>query len=745
MQNSRVEMAFAASDTLSELVWSPHTGLSLKCAVSSSANNKPFLLWNVRPSINELSTPQSIGSKGSEDDKVVDDEKFILSQKQLLGDGKFGNKATLTRNNDKMEDEAGPIDAIQIEEICGTIERRICAVHIMSKLLILLKVAKNIQVRQDILADRSDDSKLIRRVCCNQNRRVEINASRSNSTGLAAPIRSEPRAENFSEALICSPPNLQSRQESDDEVTSASGKVNKNKTRIILYGRSSNDKDSQESAESCNSSKLFTKGLKRQRNDQAQIVGSKRMKRQIQESHVSTSVVRPDSSFMNWISNMAKGLSDCSKVESSSLVRSDNVCGNNHKDNFICNKTLDCESPNMGFHTIFQSLFCQNTKKSDSRPPKDSYAIEESKEATVADEKLSEKRNDDNSGKQIVPSNKEVNRQISRKIVGQPSEPWIFSAEFACTPYVCEMSLAENKNTVIPCDSSRKSSDVSLATSCMPEKSNPPLASLWITRLYNAGLEKCKITEEARECSVFAKRLDALRHIMNTSEKRKSSTCMVIICFFCGTSGHDLRECPELTETELEDFLVKISSFERLEESPCLCITCFQFGHWAISCPLVSSRKRLSTSNGFQKSSASNSEYYLDDEPKFLPCNFVINAQNAVAQEEMFRAIRKLRLSRADVLRWMNSNVSFSHLNGFFLRLRLRKLEDGLEGTAYYVGRITDVEGIKSSVGSQYVSNHDFLEDEIKGWWSRIVKTGGKIPSLDELNSKLKYRTCLCF
>ncbi|KAK6138727.1 hypothetical protein DH2020_027532 [Rehmannia glutinosa] len=688
MQNSRVEMAFAASDTLSELVWSPHTGLSLKCAVSSSANNKPFLLWNVRPSINELSTPQSIGSKGSEDDKVVDDEKFILSQKQLLGDGKFGNKATLTRNNDKMEDEAGPIDAIQIEEICeDNREKDLCSSHNVQITDIAQSSKKH--TGQDILADRSDDSKLIRRACCNQNRRVEINASRSNSTGLAAPIRSEPRAENFSEALICSPPNLQSRQESDDEVTSASGKVNKNKTRIILYGRSSNDKDSQ------------------------------------RERKV--------------------GLSDCSKVESSSLVRSDNVCGNNHKDNFICNKTLDCESPNMGFHTIFQSLLCQNTKKSDSRPPKDSYAIEESKEATVADEKLSEKRNDDNSGKQIVPSNKEVNRQISRKIVGQPSEPWIFSAEFACTPYVCEMSLGENKNTVIPCDSSRKSSDVPLATSCMPEKSNPPLASLWITRLYNAGLEKCKITEEARECSVFAKRLDALRHIMNTSEKRKSSTCMVIICFFCGTSGHDLRECPELTETELEDCLVKISSFERLEESPCLCITCFQFGHWAISCPLVSSRKRLSTSNGFQKSSASNSEYYLDDEPKFLPCNFVINAQNAVAQEEMFRAIRKLRLSRADVLRWMNSNVSFSHLIGFFLRLRLRKLEDGLEGTAYYVGRITDVEGIKSSVGSQYVSNHDFLEDEIKGWWSRIVKTGGKIPSLDELNSKLKYRTCLCF
>ncbi|GFP95878.1 haloacid dehalogenase-like hydrolase domain-containing protein sgpp [Phtheirospermum japonicum] len=42
---------------------------------------------------------------------------------------------------------------------------------------------------------------------------------------------------------------------------------------------------------------------------------------------------------------------------------------------------------------------------------------------------------------------------------------------------------------------------------------------------------------------------------------------------------------------------------------------------------------------------------------------------------------------------------------------------------------LVDVGGIRSSVRSQYVSNHDFVEDEIKAWWSRIVKAGGKIES----------------
>lgn len=39
--------------------------------------------------------------------------------------------------------------------------------------------------------------------------------------------------------------------------------------------------------------------------------------------------------------------------------------------------------------------------------------------------------------------------------------------------------------------------------------------------------------------------------------------------------------------------------------------------------------------------------------------------------------------------RWMNSDMSLSHLNGFFLRLRLGKMEAGLGEASYYVACIT--------------------------------------------------------
>ncbi|CDP19496.1 unnamed protein product [Coffea canephora] len=55
------------------------------------------------------------------------------------------------------------------------------------------------------------------------------------------------------------------------------------------------------------------------------------------------------------------------------------------------------------------------------------------------------------------------------------------------------------------------------------------------------------------------------------------------------------------------------------------------------------------------------------------------------------------------------------------------------------------VGGIKCSVGSQYVSNQGFLEDELKVWWSRTLRNGGKIPSTEDLETKLRQRIKLGF
>ncbi|KAK9083444.1 hypothetical protein Scep_029915 [Stephania cephalantha] len=135
-------------------------------------------------------------------------------------------------------------------------------------------------------------------------------------------------------------------------------------------------------------------------------------------------------------------------------------------------------------------------------------------------------------------------------------------------------------------------------------------------------------------------------------------------------------------------------------------------------------------------------------------CNFV-NRQIPAVPRETFEAIKKLRLSRTDVLKWMKSPASLFGLEGFFLRLRLKKLE-GLDGSGYYVAcvngaagkRLEGVEvplsvnigGFKCLVESRFVSNHEFVEDELMAWWRAILKSGNELPSEADLKMKLQVR-----
>ncbi|XP_019055349.1 PREDICTED: uncharacterized protein LOC104609531 isoform X2 [Nelumbo nucifera] len=90
--------------------------------------------------------------------------------------------------------------------------------------------------------------------------------------------------------------------------------------------------------------------------------------------------------------------------------------------------------------------------------------------------------------------------------------------------------------------------------------------------------------------SVFARRLYALRHII-TSEVADNATCATTTCLFCGIRGHNLQDCSEMIESEIEDLMRNISSYVGAEESPCLCIRCFQLNHWAIACPYTSFKR----------------------------------------------------------------------------------------------------------------------------------------------------------
>ncbi|KAK1418838.1 hypothetical protein QVD17_27985 [Tagetes erecta] len=127
------------------------------------------------------------------------------------------------------------------------------------------------------------------------------------------------------------------------------------------------------------------------------------------------------------------------------------------------------------------------------------------------------------------------------------------------------------------------------------------------------------------------------------------------------------------------------------------------------------------------------------------------------APKDLFDTIMKLRLSRTDVQKWMNSLSSAAYsLDGFFVRVRVAKWKEGAGGSRYYVACITGSQGetpwkdlkqsIKVKVGdveclvqSQHVSNCDFLEDEVVAWWRKTSKTGA-IQVLRDLKVKLAER-----
>lgn len=330
--------------------------------------------------------------------------------------------------------------------------------------------------------------------------------------------------------------------------------------------------------------------------------------------------------------------------------------------------------------------------------------------------------------------------------------------------------------------------------------------------------------------SVFARRLDALKHI-TPSGITSNADDKIMTCFFCGIRGHHLRECSEIKDNELQDLPSKFESYNGAEYLPSFCIRCFQCTHWAVACPnatsvgqpqlgcnvsnycspsetklnaegnmklligkenqfpasvddqlcdeddsrvdtdlnlswksKIASKKMRHSSNSVKRYSASTSGQTKLKERQVMPSSQFVNMPVSDVPKGVFDSVKRLRLSRTDVLKWMDSHTSLSNLEGFFLRLRLGKCETGLGGTGYYVSCITGigtgsqrescagnaknsisviVGGIRCLVQTQYVSNHDFLEDELRAWWSVISKSNVKIPSEEDLREKVNMRKML--
>ncbi|OAY84942.1 hypothetical protein ACMD2_09428 [Ananas comosus] len=303
--------------------------------------------------------------------------------------------------------------------------------------------------------------------------------------------------------------------------------------------------------------------------------------------------------------------------------------------------------------------------------------------------------------------------------------------------------------------------------------------------------------------SLFAKRLDALRHI-----KPSSSSCNVSPetspCFFCGWTGENSKECSEKINTNLDIPLetwpvaclqasskgknifdnsctVNNGNHEKIEEkiesqSPSshdgriilwskdkqkdqrhACLYTVNQGRVGKQTKLAvhGIDSNAVTENLGEKivkfnQMASNSSQNKSNGYQVQPyCNL---SSCGITDETtaIFEALRQLQLSRTAVIRWLKSPITHVALDGFFLRLRIGKWEKELGGTGYRVARVNgatcdnclsvSVGDFTCSVDCRFVSNHDFLEDELRAWWSAVLKGDCELPSREELNRKLRER-----
>lgn len=106
---------------------------------------------------------------------------------------------------------------------------------------------------------------------------------------------------------------------------------------------------------------------------------------------------------------------------------------------------------------------------------------------------------------------------------------------------------------------------------------------------FKSVLRSPQIRSPEAMASVFARRLGAFKHII-PSDLTVNVGHETVTCFFCGTRGHTLHNCSEITEREIEDLSRNIRFCNETVDPPCSCIRCFQLNHWAIACPLAPSR-----------------------------------------------------------------------------------------------------------------------------------------------------------
>lgn len=964
---SSESLKFVAANPLSELVWSPHRGLSLKCADCSFIERKPSPICGARSKyasekvdlmddVNaEADAPVSHinleieGSRYGEPEDCcgfVGQRAEITTSKENAFPNVLGQVSE--KNGNPPQNEVSPGDpAFRGLDVTMNYERLAAGVTMVSEALPL-----NEQRASGTLAfsPRGEDDKLASFL---------IEESKKTSIpGLPLLEKLESTAENDVRTLnsenichaaadaVASESEVKSISMQDSDIQHKGklvcsnrricGSHKEGKEKALSDGDTSErlikeDDNSHESVESCNSASLYSVGRKRG-SVESHLIGGNKQARYVQNQTASSSFAGQDSSFMNWISNMVKGLSKTNQdvAGSPSLVLTGPGSGNEHLDGSFVGgfQNLDANCGNMGFKSLFQSIYCLNKTAQESRVLLLPGQAGEGSTKTELANKICAKdvhplaclAENNNPSKKLLLHCRMLDESATEIGTGGPNITQVLDARFAVSQENCENHSTKNKNLDNLDNRSNKNSKDSSNSSLGEHNSlkagkdhsysseekisnlgcrNDSQRSLWITRfssrtscsiqkqdicvqsmggtIEDSGnfmritahskqsfgchpdptkleVKDCNSEEpsgvgkEPQDCagggeasfgfrklqnshdhhmiqkvncisssqrlksseemaSLFARRLDALKHIIPTNSLDGGAGCSAT-CLFCGIKGHGLHKCSEIAEAELEDLLRTAKSYQAVEEMTPLCIRCYQLNHWAITCPNVVSKSmlpedcsyvvnhrcsdisQLQNKQMYQKSNlidSSNGNLKLKEvssSDKDIPNPSWIRKWSALSPLQnrlkenvitppgnfsewhisdvpkvIFDLIKMLRLSRTSILKWMSAQTSPVHLDGFFLRLRLGKWE-GLGRTGYYVACITGMQGDKSSgrnpisvniggakflVESQYISNHDFLEDELVAWLCMTSRAGGKIPSEEDLRMKVEEKKRLGF
>ncbi|XP_019191401.1 PREDICTED: uncharacterized protein LOC109185885 isoform X2 [Ipomoea nil] len=747
-----VGMTFAASDPLSELVWSPHKGLSLKCTATALADKKPLLLWNMGPSNVTHNSPSQTNIFDDEGNKDVGKGKLLVTEAMSLLDmedaqriihlGKSSSRNVVAPTRPSCGNEMGNSSG---RERLNTGDTNKIAENLSKKRKKDASPPQHIQITQN---DKYNAGPGEERAQKSLQQVAEDNASGNQILGLGLTLSSEihssrklgsqvalnlipqqesnekaasleqesggkreehlekqeSSAENDKQKLVTKEGSEQNekrvtRENSVPLETSLALRRRKGKEKVFSDGNgngnsrmsSNEEEDSHESVDSCNSTRMFPQGKRQlQLEQQPLVVGGKRIKTELQGHTASTSNVGNDSSFMTWISNMVNGFSKTNREEAPlPLPLAHSLPGNERNRGEIITYCKDVERNNTGFQTMFHSLLCPP----EPRTLKDDSSTRESKEVILPgnDEIVAYDKNhnsgSENTGFQSMfrslfrpPSVMPEKRMLKDDPPTRESKEVILADKMIieASPISCHRESSGSDEQIFV------SSD-KVITSALAHRDG--ISTKFPIKSFNVGptWDACKSTStekkssgnsSSRKTTEGGKSSGSLRKLKtrngnNNSSSHPSEAQNLWITRFCVKDHPGAMNLDEFKENRDE---TTQCSPDHTRSNPNA---------------QVSSEFPIDQKGQLKSSEAMASLFArrLDAIKHIVPST----PQNEAMclPKGAFDAIRRIRVSRGTILKWMNSKSSLSHLDGFFLRLRIGKQEAELGRTGYYVARIS--------------------------------------------------------